>query len=83
MVFWAHKIIGKQIIRMIKILFIFPPQGIVLTKTGLKDKTILPNKPFWKIRILTEQIQKNIFIKVQFLELVGIVISATPSFLFR
>tara|TARA_B100001079_G_scaffold251934_1_gene244629 strand:+ start:502 stop:708 length:207 start_codon:yes stop_codon:yes gene_type:complete len=68
---------------MIKILFIFPPQGIVLTKTGLKDKTILPNKPFWKIRILTEQIQKNIFIKVQFLDLVGIVISATPSFLFR
>ena len=83
MVFWAHKIIGEQIIRMIKILFIFPPQGIVLTKTGLKDKTILPNKPFWKIRILTEQIQKNIFIKVQFFDLVGIVISATPSFLFR
>jgi hypothetical protein len=56
MVFWAHKIIGKQIIRMIKILFIFPPQGIVLTKTGLIDKTIFPNKPFWKIRILTELI---------------------------
>ena len=70
MVFWAHKIIGKQIIRMIKILFIFPPQGIVLTKTGLKDKTIFPNKPFWKIRILTDLNQKNIFIKVQFLDLV-------------